>query len=201
MKPIEVVQRARTHFGEEDANTILDITFKQWVNDAMKELYGTLYLYFPPEELKPFISEDTQTVTDGAITVPDLWDQVLSVKDSAGVLLYQLPPESIRAIDRHMMFTPTQKVWAQRDNVIWVRPDDIVEVTVSRLQPPTPLDTTETTGDFETDSADIEVFTPRWHQALVWLVTSYAYAQEEDLQQAEHYRGRFLGMLPQPTEA
>ena len=200
MNPLEIVQRARIHFGEETANTISDTTMKEWVNDAMKELYGALYLYLPPEELKPFIRTDPETITDGYFEVPDLWDQILTVSED-GVNLFEIPPDSIRAIDTHMMFAPTQSVWARRDNSLWVRPDTVTSVDIKRLQPPDPLDITPSTGDFEEGSADIESFTPRWHQGLVWLVTSYAYAQEEDLQQAEHYRGRMMQMLPAPAEA
>lgn len=183
----EIIERARVHFGEVDELTVTDETFQGWVNDALQELYTQLYISVPSSELRPLVREESLSFSSGAADVPEDWNRVVAVR-SGGVDLHEVAPEVIAHIDTNRFFEPTQPVWATRDNTVWVRPQR-GSATVAYLAPP------DVVTDF---GAEIGAFSPKWHPALVWLVTSYAYAQEEDLAQADHYRGRYLRAVRQP---
>lgn len=195
MTPQEIIQRARGHFGEANELTLLDVTVQEWVNDAMKELYDVLHATRRPEELRTLLTTDTVSLTSGQAALDEEWDELVSVKSGEHELA-RVTPAMIRHIDSNQFFQPTQTVWTERENTLYVRPTSVASVQVVHLEPPARL---VFPGALTTE---IEAFSPRWHIALVWLVTSYAYAQEEDLAQANHYRGRFADLLGvQPTGA
>ena len=187
----EIIAQARLNFGEREAATLTDPEFEKWLNDALQELYRTLYLVLPDEELKFFLEESTETLVNGATSIPETWDRIADVRVEGNSITYLLP-EHFPRIDSGKYFIPLVPVWTIHTDRIWVRPDDTPEIEVSYLERPSPI------TQFDTELTKVP---HDWHPSLVWLVTSYAYAQEEDLQQAEHYRSRFAATLPQPAEA
>lgn len=190
MTPQEVIQRARGHFGEDTALTVQDVTFREWVTDALRELYNDL----PAEEVRPLITEesvsldtDADSVGDGRGTIPDTWDRVLNVKID-GVPALRQRPETIRHIDSNQFFAPTQKVWALLDKTLLVRPKGDLSVMVTHQDPPTKITAT-------TETNEITEVNKRWHIALVHLVASYAYQQEEDHESAAAYKRRYQDLV------
>lgn len=66
-------------------------------------------------------------------------------------------------------------------NSIHVRPTTIASVTVTYTNPPAEI----TNFTLEVTAVD-----EQWHWVIADLATAYAYAQEEDVQQASYYRQR-----------
>lgn len=188
MKGEAIIERAREHFGETTALTVLDTTLEAWVNNAATELYGHLTAFLPSEDLRPWVKEGSVSLTDGEGTVDGTWDRIVNVKDDGAVLL-QVAPETISLIDTNPMWETLQGIWAEREKTLWVRPTSVLTVDVARLAPP------DTITDFSVEVTEVH---SKWHEALVWLVTSYAYAQEEDLASSDHYRGRYLRLIGTP---
>lgn len=192
MTPNEVIERARVHFGETTAATLDDPTFEDWFNDALQEVYRTLYTVLPGEELKFFLQETNEPTTGGALDIPDEWDRIIDVLESNNEPIHYVDPEMMPRIDSGTYYVPMVPVWTVVAHRLWVRPDSINSVNITYLAPP------EEVTDFD---QEINAIPSDWQPALVWVLTSYAYAQEEDLQQTEYYRGKFLSMLPQAESA
>lgn len=165
-------------------------TFEDWVNAALLEVYNDL----PPTELRPLISEDAVALVAGEGQLPTAWDIILAVKD-VGVPALNVPPEYIQNIDSNQFFSPTQTVWSLSDDTILVRPTSLVSVDVAHRDRPT-LIVWPAGGDTE-----ITEVNERWHIALVHLITSYAYAQEEDHTSAEQWRARYLQQVSSAVAA
>lgn len=190
MTPNQIIQQARAQFGESIALTVTAETFEQWVNASLKELYNDL----PPSELRQLITEDPLALAGGAGTLPDAWDRVLEVKEGS-VPLQPQPVNRIRAIDSNQFFPPIIPVWALSDKTLLVRPDTLLTVNVSHQDPPAVL-AFPADGDTEITSVN-----SRWHIALVHLITSYAYQQEEDHSSATTWRNRYNQLVGQAQPA
>lgn len=195
-----VIKRARIQFGEAAALSVQDVTFQEWVNSAIKELYTHLLPMHldRADELRPLIDEQTLTLTAGKTEIPNTVDRVIDVIGSDGVSLLRVTPQIIRAIDTNLYYGPVQDVYALRDKDLWVRPTTTATVDIAHLSPPAEV------TDFAPGGADLLPLCgilSHWHIALVHLVTAYAYAQEEDVQQAALYRQKFDAMIGKPTGA
>lgn len=190
MTPNEIIRRARAQFGEEVANSVQDVVFQEWVNSGFKELYNDL----PSEELRPLITSGAVTLTAGEGAIPDAWDRVLDVRDTDGVPLLRQRQEIIRHIDSNQFFQPVQSVWALVDKTLLVRPTSVLSVEVTHQDPPANI-VWPAGGDTE-----ITFVNPRWHIAVVHLVTSYAYQQEEDHNSAAMWRNRYNQLVGQSQQ-
>jgi hypothetical protein len=184
----EVIKRARGHFGEETPLTVQDTVLREWINDAIKDLYDQL----PPTELRGFIANDTLSVgSGGSADLLDTWDRVLEIRDSAGVPLHLVSPEVVRSIDLGTFFMPAQTVYALTRKTVLVRPSSVSTIYIDHQEPP-PLITATQTGD------NIETLTglhARWHNALVMRMTQYMYGQEEDWSSAQAFQQTWNSLI------
>lgn len=172
----EIVAQARTAFGETTALTLTDDQLKAFLNQAVQELYGWL----PPTENLPSIAVD-EVVIDaaGQGVIPDTWDKVLEVSDSTGPLV-RVDQTAVANIDRLGRYIqPDSPVWSYDGENLNVRPTTAGSVEVTHTEPPAPL---------TTFGSEITSIPRHYHQSLIHLVTSLAYAQEEDAEQAATYR-------------
>lgn len=173
----EVIKRARSHFGEDSPLTVLDTTLREWVNDAIKDLYDAL----PSTELRGLITETSLSLSSGAGPLDSSWDRVVEVTDPESVPLHMVNPEIIRAIDLGTFWEPAQTVYALTHTHVLVRPTSITSVNVAHMEPPALITSSETGTDIET----VTGVNARWHAALVVRLTFFMYGQEEDWQSAE----------------
>lgn len=181
MNGTEIIAEARLNFGEASALTLTDIDFQRWVNTALRQLYSIL----PLAELEVLAKTSTVTLTNGRGPLPASLDHPLSVTIAA-VPAQLVPLEVIQAIDVSPYSTPPGGVWATDGETLWVRNSlgmpAAAEITY--IEPPATI----------TNFA-LPVVLPKWHAALVLFVTAFAYAQEEDKGQAQHYRNEALALV------
>lgn len=190
MTPNAIIALARQQFGEPVALYLADSVFQDWTNAALQELYDDL----PGIELRQLISETSVALTAGSGTIPATWDRVLEVLDSSGTPLFRVPPEVITFIDAtgsNPYMVPMVGAYVVIGQKLAVRPTSHASVNVQHQDPPAPIDFA-TAGDTE-----LTVVNARWHPALVHLVTSYAYQQEEDHNAAAHWRSRYNQLVGQ----
>lgn len=179
----EIVSEARSNFGETDALTLTDAQFLEWVNTALYETYTIL----PELELVPELGETHElTLTDGRGTLPDDVDVLVTVR-VGGVPSQQMPPTAFDRMDRNPFLAPLGPVYATDGRFLWVRDSggslpSSVDLTI--IRPPARV----------TEDSD-EPALPKWHGVIVLFVTAFAYAQEEDKGQAQHYRNEALALL------
>lgn len=174
----DVIEGARTLFGEITSRTLSNDQFERFVHDAIRELYTWLS---PDENSKSF---DTEAValTAGVGPIPDEWDKIIEVLDD-GEILVQIDRTTLSNIDTHgAFFAPENPVWHFDGENIYVRPTSIASVDITH----TILDNTVLEALSDTDV--IEIIPTRYLSALTSLVASYAYSQEEDAEQAGYYR-------------
>jgi len=174
----EIIALARFHFGEETPNTVSTDTVKDFLNAALMELYEDL----PTERLKHLISTDSLSLTAGKGELLNEWDKVLEVHvDGSPAIL--VGREIIHNIDYGQLnlFEPVIPLFHINESHVWVRPTGST-VEVVHLGPP------DVINNF---GQEVTAFEEQWHAALASLVASFMYAQEEDIQQAQHYRGDY----------
>lgn len=187
----EIIDKARVDFGEKSASSLTSDDMKGLLNKAIQELYTWL----PPTENTQSIDTSSVSLTNGAGEIPETWDKVLEVSDNTGPLTSVDQP-TITNIDRlGDYFSPETPVWYFDGERIFVRPV-VSSVTVTFTSPPSKI------TNFTAEVSQIPL---NYHTALVHLVASLAYAQEEDIEQAEHYRGaasaQVASRLPQEGAA
>lgn len=174
----EIIAQARTAFGEDTALTLTDAQMQGFLDQAIHEIYGWL----PPEENRHSHTTDTLTVSPSAgdSIVPETWDKVLQVTDAVGMLT-PVSSGAIANIDRLGRYIqPDVRVWSYDGERIYVRPGGPADLEVVHTEaPPLPTDYT----------LEITALPLYLHPSLAHLVTSLAYAQEEDAEQAALYRG------------
>lgn len=178
----EIIELARSHFGESSASTVTDAQAIEYLNTSLMELYNDL----PPERMKALIDEDTIVLDDGRHVVDNQWDRVLNVYVD-GVPASLVPLTSIQAIEYSTLFEPSVPVFSITDESLLIRPTGGT-ITVTYLTPPEAV--TDATSDSE-----LTQFEPFLHPALALMTASLMYAQEEDTQQAAYYRGEYHQML------
>lgn len=196
MTPNEIVALARAQFGEGTALSVDDPTFQSWVNQALKELYTDV----DPELLRNLIDETSLTLTAGSATMPQTWDRVREVLDPDGTPLFPVEPETITFIDAtagNPYMVPMVGAYARVGQRLVVRPTTIPSVLVQHQDPPAEIDFTPTTGNADAELTSVGA---HWHAALVHLVTSYAYQQEEDHNAAAHWRSRYSQLVGAPQD-
>lgn len=179
MNGTEIIEAARLQFGETTALTLQDTDLQKILNLALQEVYTLLVNL---DEIRPTVTTDSLALSSGKGTIPVDWHEVLTVADSTGPYT-RADQATINNIDRlGSYFEPETPVWTLVGDELWVRPT-IASVTVQHSEGPAKI------TSFGSEITDIPA---RWHPTLVHFVTSLAYAQEEDLEQAGHYRS--LGM-------
>jgi hypothetical protein len=191
--PAEIISLARRQFGESEALTITDVTFQDWLNLALKELYTDLH----PDLLRNLIGEDPLTLTAGTVTLPAEWDRVREVLRSDGTPLFHVPPEVITFIDAtagNPFMVPMVGAYSRVGQRLAVRPTSITEVIVQHQDPPAPV---VFPGGA---TSELTAVSAHWHAALAHLVTSYAYQQEEDHNASAHWRSRYSGLVGAPQD-
>lgn len=181
----EIIAEARTNFGETTELTVLTTTFENYVNTALRELYSLLSI----AELEVLAQDSTVTVTAGKGPLPAELDHMLSVS-VGGAPAQMVPIDVISTIDRSAFFETFVPVAASDGETLWVRPSATASAVVTHIDPPA------TITDFTADVA-----LPKWHAALVLFVTAFAYAQEEDKGQAQHYRNEALSLINRTSTA
>lgn len=194
MTPNQIIAQARVQFGERTAITLADSEFQGWVDGALKTIYNDL----PSSEFRNLVSEDTISLVAGEGVVPDSWDRLLDARD-ADVPLRAVAPDVLAHIDTNRFYAPTQPVWAAVGKTVFVRPTTLASITVVHQEPPPSIVWTGTTANADSELTSVNA---KWHPALVHLVTSLAYQQEEDHNAAAMWRNRYsyaVGQTGQPT--
>lgn len=184
----EVVDQARVLFAERTALTLTNTEIQAFVNEALLELYRIL----SAEQNRYAVIEDTVILTSGKGALPIEWDRLLEVSDATGPIT-MVAQTTIANIDRlGSFFQPETPVWYYDGEHLHVRPADLGEVLVLHTAPPPRI------SNFANEIADL----PEHYQpVLVPLTVAAAYAQEEDLEQANHFRTVALGTLMEATAA
>jgi hypothetical protein len=171
----EIIALARANFGESSPLTVSVQTAKDFLNAALQELYNDL----PPERMKNRLTESVVVMTANQGPVENTWDRIIEVYvDDVPAL--QVPKDVIPNADHNSMFSPPVAIFHVDDKYVWVRPSGAVKIV--HVEPP---------GIIANFSSEVSVFSELWHSALALLTTSYMYAQEEDVTQAQHYRGEY----------
>lgn len=179
MTGADIITLARLHFGESTPLTIPADREADLLNTAVQELYKDL----PIEKLRHLVTTDNVALTDGRGDLPSTWDTVVAVYLD-GVPSVQVSTDVIRATELGPFYQPMVPVYAVDNNYLWVVPTGTV--TVSHVDPPAEI----------TDLAlEVDAFPGQYHELLSSLVTSYMYAQEEDVQQAGYYRSEYQQQL------
>ena len=185
MTPNEIIALARIHFGEPNPLTISSTDELVLFNESMREIYSDL----PSDRLKSLISEDTVTITgDNRGPVDSSWDRVIEVyvNDRPAI---QAPKETIRNSELSSYFAPAVPIFHVDEQYLWVRPHETGDVVKAvYLSPPS----TVVTGGRDTEITEIH---EAFHEAVALLLASYMYAQEEDLVQAQHYKGEYVSVI------
>lgn len=187
MTGTEIIAQARLNFGETTALTLQDVDFEGWLATALGELYELL----PADELLP-LAETTSVPLDatGNGTLPADLDRLLSAAQG-GTPITEVTTAWVQAIDVNPFYAPVQRVFATDGENLWVRGPEVgVAVDVTHIDPPA-----------APTLLGSEVVLPKWHPALVLFVTAFAYAQEEDKGQAQHYRNEALALINRTSVA
>lgn len=178
MTGTELIALIRRDFGELEELTVTDEAIERWVNQALQ----TLYQFLPLDELRPLWDSRLLVLEDGEVEVNETDDRIIAVTvDDTPVM--QVSLDVIQNIDISPLFVPLTPVWARETRKLWVRPKDIEEVTLTHVDPPTPI------SDF---SQELDWPPRKWVGVLSDLTVSSAYAQEEDVEQASWYYQRAL---------
>ena len=183
MTPAEIITLARTHFGELTALTVSVASARSYLNAAIKELYEDL----PVDRLKPLLNDEAISLTAGKGDIPSNLDRVVEVYVD-NIPAVAVPREVITTSDYGNLFAPAFPVIHIDSSHIWVRPVSTNTVAITYLQAPTVI----TAGNEGSEITEIPV---PFHESLSYLVASYMYAQEEDVQQAQWYRNEYMNRL------
>lgn len=171
----EVVDQARVLFAERTELTLADTEIQEFVNEALFELYRIL----PPDQNRYAVAEDSVALTSGEGQLPLEWDRLLEVADDTGPIT-MVQQSTIANIDRlGDFFAPEMPVWYYDGENLHVRPTSITSVDVLHTAPPPRI------SNFAGEIADLPV---HFRPVLVPLTVAAAYAQEEDLEQANYFR-------------
>lgn len=197
MNGYEVIQAAKEHFGETSASLYDDAIWESWARQALLDTYAIL----PPEYWRQRIANANITLVGGTGAVPDEVDVILDARTSGGVALHLVPPQAIRQMDANPLLAapPDAPVYCVQGKDIFVRPS----TTATSVMYQTPPDVEAISFSMsEADLADLpEVLLPsRFHPALIHRVVAYAYAQEEDIEQASYYLNLWNRGLPRAEE-
>ncbi len=175
----QIRAEARANFGEPTAVSLADATVNSYINTALRELYNLL----PLAELEVLAVDTTVALSAGKGKLPVKHDHLLAVS-VAGVGAQVVPLDVISTIDRSAFFETFVPVAASDGENLWVRPTSHANCIVTEILPPADI------TDFT-----LAVILPKWHAVLVLFTTAFAYAQEEDKGQAQHYRNEALALI------
>lgn len=176
----QILAEVRLNFGEATALTLTDADIQGWINTALFELYELL----PLAELEVLAETATVALTNGKGPLPADLDHLLSVQvgDSAAQLV---PTEVPALVDVNPYMTPYVFVAATDGETLWIRGfTEPATADVTFIAPPDRI------TDFTAS-----VILPKWHPVVVLFATGFAYAQEEDKGQAQHYRNEALALI------
>jgi len=186
MKGTEIITEARLNFGEKEALSIEDADLEQWVNTALGELYALL----PMPELMTLSQTTSVPLNGGRGEIPEGLDHLLNV-DVGDVSALEVSLNTVSTIQTNPFLEPYGPVYATDTHSIWIEgADGATSAELVHIDPPARI------TDFEQD-----VVLPKWHAALVLFTTAFAYAQEEDKGQAQHYRNEALALINRTTTA
>lgn len=174
MTGTEIIALALLHYGDSGSTYVSATDALQYLNEASLELYGDL----PPAYLVNLMTATAElTNAGGAIPIDDAWDKIVEVyvEDTPAV---QVTYDVIASADFNDYFSPSTPIYHVDTSTIWVRPV-ASGVIVTYLSPPSEI------TDASLEITDLD---PIWHPVLAVLMASYMYAQEEDSQQAQHYK-------------
>lgn len=195
MNAYEVIQAAKEHFGETAAPLYDDDVWESWFKQALIDIYRDL----APEYWRQRISNTSVALTAGGGDIPDTVDVILDVRLANGAALTNIGAQAIHQIDGNEYQVPPvdAPAFAVQGKRLLVRPEEAASSVDVMHQTPVD-DSTFTFASNETDLAtDVGVGLPeRFHSLLAYKVTSYAYAQEEDLEQAAWYGGLYQTGIP-----
>ena len=176
----DIIAEARLNFGEPTALTLTDTDFQKWVNTALFELYELLNL----SELEVLAETSTVTLTDGKGPLPADLDHMLSVQ-VANTPVHILGMDAPSVIDQNPYMAPYVFIGTTDGETLWIRGvTEPATADVTYIAPPDRI------TDF-----DQTVVLPKWHPVIVLFTTAFAYAQEEDKGQAQHYRNEALALI------
>lgn len=182
----EMIVEARTNFGERTALTLTNAEFQAWVNTALREVYNLL----PVPELEVLAQTATVTLTGGIGPLPAALDHLLSVHVD-DVPCQLVINDDVGVIDANPFMTPYVPVATTDGEDLWVRHTfPVPSAQVTFIQPPAKI--TNFTS---------EIVLPKWHAAMVLFISGFAYAAEEDIGQAQHFRNTALALLGRGAEA
>lgn len=178
----EILDIVRANYGDTDNNFLTTAALQDWLNLAVQEVYSLI----PAGEMRQVTQEAAVALTSGRGDIPSTWDKILSVYEAEGELV-QVPSHVANAQQNlSSFFVPDVHVYAIDGNEIMVVPTSVASVTVQYTVEP---------AEITNFTAEISGLPTRFHPALADLVTSYAYASEEDLEQSGAYRGNALTFI------
>jgi hypothetical protein len=175
----DIIAEARRNFGETTTLTLTDVDFQRWVNTALRNLYALL----PLPELEVLAQESTVPLVAGRGPLPATLDHMLSVMVD-GVPAEIVPMNTVQVIDRNPFFDTFVPIATTDGENLWVRPATAPAADITYIAPPPAI-----------TNFSAPVVLPKWTSALVLFTTAFAYAQEEDKGQAQHYRNEALALI------
>jgi hypothetical protein len=178
MTGTEIIALALQHYGDSGTTYVTSAQALQYLNEAILEVYEDL----PPHRLKNrLITSSALTNADGAIPVDPVWDKVIQVYlDDELALQVNYDILVAEGHGASGFFTSPLPFYHIDEETLWIRPVGS-EAKVVYLSPPTPI----VSGDLGNAVTALDSV---WHPVIAILMTSYMYAQEEDLAQAQHYK-------------
>lgn len=181
-----MIDAAKLIFGEKVENSLQAADWLALLNLAIRDVY----LALPPEEMADFFNTVAVPVAGGKGTLPDL-HKIIDVEID-GYPAHGIGREAFTVMARNPYSVPLVPVWAQNGETLYAR--DALNVnfsaTVTFLPHP----------PYVTLAAN-EVILPVQQNVIIYLMVSHAYAQEEDLGQARHYRDLGFAIMRKTTPA
>lgn len=184
MTGAEVIELARSLFGEVTPNTVSEGQARDYLSAALRELWGDL----PASDLKPLIEVDNVVLNAGQASVTNTWERVIEVYVDGQPAL-RVNKEIINNADYGAFFAPAIPIFYMDETNVFVRSPDngAASVDIYHVQPPPRI----TVGN-EGDELDIST---GYQEAAAFLTASYMYAQEEDPGQAQLFRSEYTNRI------
>lgn len=177
-----IITQAQYNFQGDASNTLVTSTMWEiWFNQAQQDLYRILrdthdsHYWNILRRGSGIVAVLTgHTVTNGVASLSSV-DLIVDVsRGTNDTHLFQVSPNVIRWIDENTYMQPWQEVYAAHyeGGELYIRPTTITAINVEYMIPPT---------DISNFSATYTTFPIDVHNILAMLMTTYAFASEEDL--------------------
>lgn len=177
----ELVAIVRENYGDADNNFLDTAAIKDWINEAIQQVYT----FLPAGDMREVVNETSISLTSGRGDIPSTWDKVVSIYTTDEGELVEMPSHITNAVDAFGSstdyFTPDIAGYSLDGNEILVTPATISSVTAQYLVEP---------DEVTTFTSEITGIPLRYHFAVADWATSLAYASEEDMEQASFYQTR-----------